>query len=525
MKNKRLYWPFAAVSLLLTSCIYDATPNAPTAPMEDNQYTTISIVMPEETGVRAETDNGLQAEYQVTNGTLYIFLADATGSEDNFTYLTSGSITFGDWNPSVSASSNPSEITSTETKAIVEFPGFDKVALDVDLYGLVVLNQPSSGFTAPSTTFGTWKKTTVSSLQNDTYFTMTNAPTVSDNKVVTLVKLDRSKILSETAFNANVPDAAGTFYVQRGVAKVQIAMANGQTFTNFPVNSSITYENSKVDLSKWALNVTEKNAYPIQVWDSSWDLSTNPYNGTHFTSGSSFTRLMWATDPNYAADDNKGQVNNFNNTVSTWKDAGNTSNPETYDYCFENTMAHGNMYENQITQVVFQAKFKLDGTNATTFIVAGDKAVVLKPGDYDGEITAGTQLLRNVVKPTSLTEYTKALGTDAAGNTSVIVYKDGICYYKGLIRHFTDTELGDDRTKIDSSFDGTYKPADTGRYGILRNNVYQLTVNSVSGPGYATFPTPNDTDPDAADQTEKSYKLDLSVNILPWIKRSQSFDW
>lgn len=52
---------------------------------------------------------------------------------------------------------------------------------------------------------------------------------------------------------------------------------------------------------------------------------------------------------------------------------------------------------------------------------------------------------------------------------------------------------------------------------MLRNNWYELNVQSVSGPGYPDVPDVKPNTPD--DEIDKYIKV--SVNILHWAKRSQ----
>lgn len=59
-----------------------------------------------------------------------------------------------------------------------------------------------------------------------------------------------------------------------------------------------------------------------------------------------------------------------------------------------------------------------------------------------------------------------------------------------------------------------------GRYGVLRNNWYELTVNSVSGPGYPSVP---DVKPNTPDDEDDNY-IKVSVKILDWAKRSYTVD-
>ena len=108
--------------------------------------------------------------------------------------------------------------------------------------------------------------------------------------------------------------------------------------------------------------------------------------------------------------------------------------------------------------------------------------------------------------------------SDAAG---ISTYLNGEAYYIARIKHFGDVQTPwneGDETYGDN--DATQNKKYLGRYGVLRNNWYELTVNSVSGPGTPDVPT---IKPDVPD--DESYKyISVSVKILSWAKRTQKVD-
>lgn len=113
------------------------------------------------------------------------------------------------------------------------------------------------------------------------------------------------------------------------------------------------------------------------------------------------------------------------------------------------------------------------------------------------------------------------LGFKAATPTEAAVglstFESGVSYYIARVKHF-----GDDLTKWEAGNDtyGRNNANWLGRYGVLRNNWYELTVNSVSGPGYPDVPKVNPTDPD---DVNDQY-INVEVKILKWAKRSQTVD-
>lgn len=99
-------------------------------------------------------------------------------------------------------------------------------------------------------------------------------------------------------------------------------------------------------------------------------------------------------------------------------------------------------------------------------------------------------------------------------DAGISTYANGESYYIARIKHFGDAltpwnsgeSYGDNNLKY------------LGRYGMLRNNWYELDVQSVSGPGYPDVPEVKPNTPD--DEDDKYIKV--SVKILDWAKRSQN---
>ena len=118
----------------------------------------------------------------------------------------------------------------------------------------------------------------------------------------------------------------------------------------------------------------------------------------------------------------------------------------------------------------------------------------------------------------------------------------GVCYYQVRIKHFGATssytpwgnESGaptlDGLTDKYTNYltygtdDAKKKALDKeylGRYGVVRNNYYDININSVSGPGE---PTINDITPTTDPDDQQNYYIQATVKILDWAKRSQSVD-
>lgn len=223
------------------------------------------------------------------------------------------------------------------------------------------------------------------------------------------------------------------------------------------------------------------------------------------------------------------------------------------------------MMQGQTTRVVFKATYTPNGFNkGDTFYKIGNSTDLWKKVDLEAQIKAkaaevlsvaeteiivdldannlneaGTRLLTvdnvkikdsstagsHAVSQDNINDINAKLGLKAAAGTDPIVgiatYKSGESYYIARIKHFGDAATPwkeGDPTYGDN--DDTNNNKYLGRYGVLRNNWYELTVGKVSGPGTPDVPTIKPTEPD-----DESYKyISVSVKILSWAKRSQSVD-
>lgn len=105
----------------------------------------------------------------------------------------------------------------------------------------------------------------------------------------------------------------------------------------------------------------------------------------------------------------------------------------------------------------------------------------------------------------------------------------GIAYYQVLIQHFgndltpwNDGEAAPTSGGIDETYPLANRNANyLGRYGVLRNNWYNLTINGVNAIGTPYIPNVKSTEnKDNPDDQLKSY-ISVEINILSWAKRDQ----
>jgi hypothetical protein len=107
-------------------------------------------------------------------------------------------------------------------------------------------------------------------------------------------------------------------------------------------------------------------------------------------------------------------------------------------------------------------------------------------------------------------------------NIKIQFYEHGRCYYRVLIRHFDDTQApwNSTATMNNNSTAQAYGDNDSyylGRYGVVRNNWYNLSINSVTHVGSPIIPPLTS---DADDRVEQL--LNATLSISGWEKHDQN---
>ena len=526
-------------------------------------YATLSINLPTTSGTRAAGDPvfkpGDANEYDVKDVTLLIF-KQAGSSENDYTFVETADL--GTMAPWVKDGNNGITTAATITAKL------SQVDLTSTYYALVVLNNKDKKndlkVNMPTTgeKYSTWNATTSTDTKfadNTNGFYMANAPEFTTGEPKTLVKIEKVYATKQAAETSK----ATTIHVERGLAKVTV----GSLPTGLQPTGKL-YEKDKVDITAWNLDVTNKSTYPIHKttglnnpFTTIWSASTAaaPSTGRFVdVTNTAFKRVYWGIDPNYSTDYTTVEncKTQFNVLESNAAITGNAATPQ---YCLENTFDIKHMVQGQTTRVVFKAKYKPNGfADNETFYKIGNNTALWHKADLEAQIkakaqevlnetdpdkvkvelgaienNAGTKILTEAnvlhngtnVSSTEIKDINEKLGLKAATPTDPIVgiatYASGVSYYITHVKHFgndlTPWHEGD-LTYGDNDVDNNNKYL--GRYGVLRNNWYELTVNSVSGPGTPDVPTIKPTEPD-----DENYKyISVSVKILDWAKRSQSVD-
>lgn len=580
----KLFFGLAVIAAMTASCSSNedlGTAGSGTGTNEAGVgYATFTINLPSVSGTRAdaggaEMNEGTPEEYAVKSATALIF--QKYGSDEG-SYKFVESVTLptaaADWSEDTTDG-----ITTTTKKLVAKLTNVDTknqysvlVLLNNDKTGGVKVGLPTVG-----QSYNDWNKNvltpSVAELAASGDFYMANAPLNGTASPTTLVNIDNSKIYP-TKEKAETLESAATVFVERGVAKMTVADPGTITVKD-KANPTVT-TNSEVTFSNWALDITNKKTYAVHNidglsvdYDKIWNTDpSNRFIGTN-------NRVYWGKDPNYnlaelnTADDanDKKREKEFNFIDATSKidkDFGET-NPV---YCLENTFNLANMYQGQTTRVIFKATYAPKAVDATgiitslaekdgTFYTIGNMKTILNETklkaavdaaatsvlsdctvDYDANLKKeGSHVitLADIKDATGKplvaeTEYNGKKGTVIvdeintklglkAGRPEEMVgintYLEGATYYIARVKHFgslTPWSSGESY--------GTDNVKYLGRYGMLRNNWYELKVGNVYGPGYPGVPPVDPTLPD--DENEKY--LSVSVKILSWAKRSDTVD-
>ena len=558
MRNVKNLFGMAVMATALVACSSNddlASNGKDNVGKTGEAYASFTINLPTTTGTRADDptpgtpsfDEGAAKEYEVKNGTILIF--DKAGL-----YVTSAQLgTMNPWTPVKTDGVTTAAITTVKLSG---------VKVGGDYQALVLLNNDVDATTskvklpATGTPYATWSAE-ASNVNAEKYAStdgifMANAPKYIDteSQPTTLVKVANVCASREEA----QAKAATTVYVERGLAKVTM-----QNYTDggYTVAEG-TYKGDKVEIKNWQLDVTNKSTFPVhQIGETGYDaIWSTPrfYDGGN----QSFKRVYWGVDPNYsgATLQNLTACKKAFTMIGKNDIKGKTGNDHP-QYCLENTFDLSNMMQGQTTRVVFKAVYTpsaLVGTTEKTFYKIGNNTAIWKKADLEEQIhtvavtamgiTDATEQAKYVVKLDATENnisgaagqhlikaenitYTgeasdskvdqKAVNTineklGLSADAGIATYLDGVTYYIARIKHFnelTPWTAGEGYGAKNDKY--------LGRYGVLRNNWYDLSVTSISGLGYPDVP---EVKPELPDDENEQY-INVEVKILSWAKRSQ----
>lgn len=283
-------------------------------------------------------------------------------------------------------------------------------------------------------------------------------------------------------------------------------------------------------------------------------------------------RTYWAEDPNYTV-----ATPSLNVNIASDTHYAETFGNEHPQYCAENTFAVKYQDWNNTTRVLLKTTMKPDATaKGTLYGRPGDEGFLDETNvgyiaethalkDIEGRIgyselgVGGIQLdhftsdpatgeITVFLKGDALDHPTGPAGTTLANELKTTgvkylpsalelsYYKGGVVYYQARIRHFDDSQTPWNKTEYMAGYapanggtttiypDATDSRQDKnylGRWGVLRNNWYDLQIDKVTKLGYAT---PGELVLDNTPDDDIESWISLDVNILSWAKRTNTID-
>ncbi len=362
-------------------------------------------------------------------------------------------------------------------------------------------------------------------------------------------------------------------YVERLAAKVtlKIASALGKDAittvdgkTLYPIKATVAGEDNELDntigsevlyvnILGWKLNATAKHSYMMKHLDEEWDAKKLGF----VWNSNDFHRSYWGASWVYGKNDFPVSASKVkeSNLLNYYNLDSNISEVDSSAYCPENTntskivSAHLN---NAVTSILLKAEICDEKGNPLNLVRYN--GMLFKEGHFRNYVmaslnranklnvyydngsddaaeryaqidssfvelaTAGDGKVKLVLKSNTGKTFTDASGNPlseetlkkfdddlAAESRNATGYKGGLMYYNIPIEHLNNSgnEEVDGKTVIPE-----------GKYGVVRNHHYVVTVNKLENPGVGIF-DPNEVIIPNEEQ-EKFYYVGAQINILSW---------
>lgn len=384
---------------------------------------------------------------------------------------------------------------------------------------------------------------------------------------------------SKPAAEIYVERAVAKVTVQQGTeGKLEANKGNTASEISYTLNSWAVDNTNKKSyiVRQYDENWNKLNSDKVTATDASkyrfvWSSPVNP----NATEANQLYRTAFAQDPEYktttADPDNYNQMTS--NAKMTLKTTFGNEHPQ---YCNENTFQVTAQNQDQTTRVVLGVKMSVPGipTSGTPtydkdlYTINGNKEVVYTEAslaerlkniilhndpavktwaeNHETDVSLDITFGNDIAGATTITNATLK-GKTAAGATedtftgtftidfnkalpNIVRYKGGVAYYAVRIKHFgdSDTPWNKEGQGVTAGGNSLIYPNPSagasdgwflGRYGVVRNNWYDISVNKIQTLGDATIPAFTN-DPD---DVLENY-ISVSINVLSWSKHTQGAD-
>ena len=492
-------------------------------------YVAVNIVMPSDLTRATDggTVNGSDSENKVSS--LYCLFYDTNGN-----FLVSSDVNTITNNPATEGGTT-TNIENT-TNAVLVLQNLQTAPK----YMITIVNaQPSDleGKKMGSVRETIWNASTAYATSNQ-FVMSTSAYYGSENVYWT----DISSAVKE---NKNEAIAAPIdVYVERLAAKVSattsadfVAHITNEGNTLAVNGTDATWEFTNVT---WGVSGTNKTAYLIKNFDESWGTS-DPF--TNWNASTSY-RSYWAKDPNYTDGNFYANYQAYNTGSGAtngslvhkkFTDITNTLDVTTEsEYCLENTLASLN--NNNATHILICGQWEQNSSGTSKaedlffyagayYTTTGYINLILNAISNGGtvkyysdnahtlEVSAANFQIQPIANEANIVQITPdgAIYDNAGTNVSSTVagalsnenyraeaFKGGRCYYAVNIEHLANSGVG--------------------HIGIVRNHVYDITINGIKKMGVGVW----DPNQEIIPEEKTLYYVAAKVNVLSWKKVSQS---
>lgn len=458
-------------------------------PLEGDAYVAVTISNPENSFGRAATDGGDEYGTEVENkveGATFVFF-DGTG---NYITKVNTTLTFTNNSPQSEAVLVLKNVTVAPT-SVVAF---------LNVPSGLVLEQSLTNLLADAGNYG---------FDGSGNFVMSNSVYKNgDNMQIATPIGDKIKNSEAEAIENPVQ-----IYVERVLSKVKVSTSTSfvtESTTGKLDNADVTFQPV---IQGWTVSGTNKETYILK------NLETTDITDTWVWGNN---RSFWSKDVNYTSF-KSSQTEDLN--FSSY-----TEEKPDFQYCLENTLtieaykgavAYTHLLvtariQNKNTEKYLDTFCSYNGSYWTENNLKIEFVNGLKGFKKDGNQAITTDDIEFVEAGTSgnkaymaKAQFKENVNVDDAAKATLankgefMMYTDGKCYFWTPIEHFGISE-------------------ETGSIGVVRNHVYVLSLNKISGMG---TPIVDPTEPIIPEKpTDDNSYLAAQINILNWKIVKQDVD-
>ena len=363
---------------------------------------------------------------------------------------------------------------------------------------------------------------------------------VSDK--IVLVTDYKSEAQAQNAAKSN----PATLEIERLAAKLEVMI--GSPLAVGPIEDGTNASLGQFEFGNWTIDYYNSLFYPFAKKTTTKSSHTSGFYKSNF----------YTVDPNFTA---AGGTEYLTGIVKNTLDANrepkvewateSTTVGENYKYCIENTMAAGYQKFGAATRLVLKGQYAPwkageftlgddwyrlpNGTNSKNFksfaeLLAAYTEAKLKQTNsepmtaQDKLLVSACELFYNQIQPmltndpgdfASLTQ--TILDDSNIQNGGELCKKEGCIYWYPKSLNYYYYEIRHDNAA------NSYM--EYGKYGVVRNNYYTLTLTKVNGNGTPWYPGGGPEDPDEEEDIDKKGAyLHFEIKVAPWIYWTTNFE-